>query len=579
MNRIFILALFVVLLFAPAKSASAVDCAPPYINCPPGSVLIIPPADSPLLPTLPATAPAPSVVETSTTAANDALSAHTTGGTSVAGAAGGAAAGGLASKAGGKAGCTAAKAAVGAGAQAVVDATQGSAVPVIDHANAKINTVTAKSTTALETKECILDGLIVSIREALIAMITQSIIEWINNGFEGAPAFLTDLKGFLGNVADQVSLNFLNGTELGFLCTPFQAQIKLSLSVAQAPFTQQVQCSLGDVTDNIEGFLGGNFSQGGFPALFRLSLETQNNPYGAWLMSKDELEGRIASAQSVGIFDLQLGKGLFSSGTCTGAAPADGHKITTSADCEANNGDWTVSTPGTVIEHQLNNTIGSGQRQLELADEIDEIISALMAQLAQKALTSLQGLSGLSSRSSSSANASGSYLEQLTDSTGGASVDAARQVLVMQLAGAASLESDYQSFLMNSLAVLDEERDLLKARYQCYVGLGGTGSAQGAQAATTTLATVIAKTQQFQTALAASEHNVDSLSAIEAQANAAVTTEDLNAAGNLYDALVQSGALNTSTGLLLLQNAYVAEAAALAAMKTETGDQCLDPTQ
>ncbi len=65
---------------------------------------------------------------------------------------------------------------------------------------------TEASTGALQTKECVLDGLVVSIREALIAALTQSIINWINNGFEGGPAFVTNLNGFLGTVADQTSL-------------------------------------------------------------------------------------------------------------------------------------------------------------------------------------------------------------------------------------------------------------------------------------------------------------------------------------------------------------------------------------
>jgi hypothetical protein len=491
---------------------------------------------------------------------------------------------------GGKPGCAGASVAVGAGVAAITKAQEAKGeVPVRDASNLVKNTATAKSTGALENKYCVLEGLAVQIREALVTSITQSIIQWINNGFEGGPSFVTNLKGFLGGVADQVSLDFIKGTDLGFLCSPFQLQVRLSLAVAQQPFSQSVQCSLGDVTKNIQGFLGGDFSQGGFPALFKMGIDIQDNPYGAYLLAKNELSVRIASAQNEEITKLNWGQGFFSKGECTdtqgvvgGIAEATDQPAkapTNQQTCEALGGTWKINTPGTQINSTLAKWMGLGADQLALANQIDEIISALEAQLAQKVLTSLQGLSGLSSKNSSTSANGQSYLDQLTNSTSASAVDASRQVLITNLTAAVSLEDDYQSVLTNALTVLNDEKSVLATRYQCYVSLGGTGSSLNAQTASSTLSVVLDKQTQYQKAYNVSVNAVKQLTKIESDVEFAATTEDLKAAGNEFDAINQSGFLNTSDGLTLLEAAYDAEVAARDGLKAQTGDQCLAPTQ
>lgn len=524
----------------------------------------------------------PFVTQTATTPASSAstgslpngITEHTTGGDTIGGAAG-AAAGGLASKAGGKAGCAAAGVAVGAGAQAAAQAQDANAVPVISHSANTINTITAKSTAALETKECILDGLIVSIREALIAAITQSIIDWINNGFEGAPAFITNLSSFLGQIADSISLNFIQGSELGFLCSPFQLQVRLALSVAQRPFIQRAQCSLGDVTRNIEGFLGGDFSQGGFPALFKISIDEQNNPYVAYVNSKNELDIRIAAGEQKELLKVQWGNGARDHGKCEGGVGNNVVPPTTEAECEAIGGHWKTDTWGSIINHQINETLGSGQRQLELADEIDEIISALLAQLAQKALTAIGGLSGLSSRSSGSSSNGQSYLDQLTQAAGADATASAHDVLVMQATGAISLESSVQSAINATNSILTEEKALLTARYQCYTNVNNLSAAT---TASSTTATINSKLNTNRAIIIAAASAINTLIDIVAQADSAETADEVNAAGNRYDALVQSGSLHTAADLTTYELARDAEQSALDTLKAQTGDSCLTQT-
>ncbi len=234
-----------------------------------------------------------------------------------------------------------------------------------------------------------------------------------------------------------------------------------------------------------------------------------NNPYGAYITASAELKYQIASAQGQQTQQLGWSQGFFSKAKCVdtqgvigGISQATGDPPqlpTNQQTCEAFGGTWMIQTPGTLINAQLQEVLGSGQRQLELADEIDEIISALMAQLGQKALTSLDGLSGLSSKTSSSATTQGSYLDQLTNTTDTGAVTASREVLVMNVTGSASLEQDYQSVLGNELSVLSDEHGILAARYQCYAGLSDANASTNATTASSTLAVVISEQHQYQT--------------------------------------------------------------------------------
>ena len=111
-----------------------------------------------------------------------------------------------------------------------------------------------------------------------------------------------------------------------------------------------------------------------------------NNPYGAYLEAKIELDSRVARA--VGIQDKQLSwnAGFLSWSDCV---EYETNEQGQQAECMKRG---SVVTPGKLIETQLSNTFGTGVRQLELADELDELVSALFTQLLKKAVFGVQGL-------------------------------------------------------------------------------------------------------------------------------------------------------------------------------------------
>ena len=72
-----------------------------------------------------------------------------------------------------------------------------------------------------------------------------------------------------------------------------------------------------------------------------------------------------------------------------------------------------IKTPGSVIESQLEHTLGTGLRQLELADDIDKIVGALVGQLVKTVLT--KGLAAMNSSSGDWGGTSSDLEEQSSD--------------------------------------------------------------------------------------------------------------------------------------------------------------------
>ncbi|MEK7613323.1 MAG: hypothetical protein AAB439_00390 [Patescibacteria group bacterium] len=483
--------------------------------------------------------------------------------------------------------------AVATGAASALGFSVSGAIPVDVRGSVK------QDISTLKTKECVMDGLAIALAEGMIGALTQNIVDWINSGFEGSPAFVTDFRGFLGDIADQTALDFLEGTELEFICSPFQLEVRLALAVQRQPFQERIRCSLGDVTDNIEGFLGGDFSQGGWPAWFRLYTEIQNIPYGSYLLSEAQLHTEIDSRQDAGRWEVTVGGGLFSKKRCKAGAERVAKTYVEGYESEAVSEprclEYEIVTPGTVFNEQLNNALGTGQRKLELADEFDEVINALLAQLAQQALTSIDGLRGLSSRSSSSAgtirNANGeeipaSYLETLVNESTDNSINLAQDALLTDIEVAIESEEDYQNVTEDLIDGLEEIADDYGKVYACYMDIvqnpasfstiSGTTALGLANAASTTAATSIKpRLQGFQNNINLSFETVEALVKLLSTARAAKTVDQLNLVADEYDALLASGIIHTANDVAVAELDLFAQSTTLAELEDTLSDQTL----
>jgi len=259
-------------------------------------------------------------------------------------------------------------------------------------------------------KEFIGDGIATALVRSLVQVLVSSIVNWINSGFEGSPAFVADLEAHLRNVADQAFSEILLDSDLSFLCSPFKLDVQIALAQQHnrsrrgLPFNPE--CSLEEVSDNIEGFLQGNFQNGGWDAWLALTQSESGDPTAAYLNSQLAVSLAITSKQGEETKLLDFGSGFLSFKVCDDTKSRGG-----------NQKDCTITTPGQVISDQLNKSLGAGQDSLIAADEINEIIGALLGQLAQQALTGAAGLLGLggSARYASTDYGDGnlSYLEAL----------------------------------------------------------------------------------------------------------------------------------------------------------------------
>jgi len=289
------------------------------------------------------------------------------------------------------------------------------AVNIAETASAAANQITSWATGSLWVKENILDGIGWAIAKQIVSSMVQSLINWINSGFQGSPAFLSDFKGFLLNAVDQVVGEYIQ--DLGgigsFVCSPFRLDVQVSVALqyqqARADRGQgqpAPTCTLSGIINNIQGFIGGAFDQGGWDDWFDITAQPQTyTPYGSVLAAQAGARARIINAKGEELTILDWGDGFLSGEICNLVQGAG----TSRQDCF-------ISKPGKIIEEALSFNLDSGRQSLITADEINEIIAALLGQLANMAIQGVNGLLGLSGGTgyTYSGFSGGSYVNQMT---------------------------------------------------------------------------------------------------------------------------------------------------------------------
>ncbi len=264
-------------------------------------------------------------------------------------------------------------------------------------------------------KEYVADPFAYQVANQLLKKMTASTIKWINGGFKGKPAYVQDPSQFFLDTADDAASLVLSNTSLNRLCAPFNPQVRLAL-VKNYINQDQNFCTLSKVKDNYDQFTQ-DFSQGGWDGWFEITQNSSNNPYGAYLNIQSEINKTIDSQTKKYSDQLLQGNGVLSFETCkpgtqiTQAEVDQGYVVDTpghrlyitnqkAGDCFIQNKQ--TSTPGSVIESQLNEVLGSANGKLKVADEVNEIIGAALSEAATLALGKAGGLFGGSKKTSGS---------------------------------------------------------------------------------------------------------------------------------------------------------------------------------
>jgi len=238
-------------------------------------------------------------------------------------------------------------------------------------------------TAAENTRKTIIDvanKVAVQLANIAVQKVVSSTIEWANSGFDGNPAYITDPKQYFTDIADGVAGEYIQGTDLGFLCSPFQANIRLSLA-QQYYKPRQFQCTLTGITGNIEDFYT-DFSSGGWDSWFSMTQNPTNNPYGAYIEAKIELDSRLASAVGLEKTQFDLNQGFKNVTECLETDPDTG-KCTK---------EGPVKTPGSVIKSQLDRVLPSGLEKLIGVQTAEQLIVAFAQGLLQRYVFGDKGL-------------------------------------------------------------------------------------------------------------------------------------------------------------------------------------------
>lgn len=332
---------------------------------------------------------------------------------------------------------------------------------------------TAVTSQALATKEFALDPLAWTVEKIAMQSITRSTVNWINSGFKGSPAFVTNLESSLLQVGDTYANQFLNQLATNAaIDSPFRNAIAQAvrseylISSAQDGFFLQNPFTLGRVSPNPAAFQAGNFSQGGWNAWFGSFGSLANNPFGAQLLARNAVQNTVRNAvtnqqqqwQWSGGFNgfrgtdcpttqngitVSSGGGIVGSAdtsvnltggttdtnsgiTITSGSGVTNTGIDTSGNITSGTGNTAgvvvlsgtdpcllqpIRTPGQTIANSLNKALGASQDTLVTSDEIDEVIGALMSQLTNQVL----GAGGLLGTSQPQAGGGRSYIDQAAD--------------------------------------------------------------------------------------------------------------------------------------------------------------------
>jgi hypothetical protein len=414
---------------------------------------------------------------------------------------------------------------------------------------------------------------------AVVSQITASVVNWINGGFNGSPSFVQNYQQFFGNVADLAAGAYIQGSALSFLCSPFQLQIKIAVAQSYANRNAQ-SCSLTSVTNNVNNFLNGTFSSGGWPALLQFTTVPTNNPYGAYAYAQIGLISAQNNAatnanRSVtpgGFIDFVQLSGCSNTSNnglqqpSLFASPAQAAAATYPAGCKA-----TVTTPGTVIQNALDNTQNSSQNILAeagVSGSFDTIINALLSQLVVKTLQG--GLSNLSGTAGYASN----FLtpDQQQAETQGNS-------LLTSLQAAQQVATQYGQTEQGAVTDIQSAQQQLSTLDGCWQSAGNTAEASSTEESIAALQTQV---DQYNNNITGANASIAALNTLMSDTLAVTSTADVSNVTSQFNTAASSGQLITQDQATNALDDRATLDSSLAAQNTQTAAglaQCQGSTQ
>jgi len=466
--------------------------------------------------------------------------------------------------------------------------TTGSAAAISGAGSAALSTVAVTVNAPVQNlkdadsvQQRFLDCITRAVGRAVVNQITSSVVNWINGGFNGSPSFVQNYQQFFANVADLAAGEYIKGSALSFLCSPFQAQIKIAIAKSYANRNSNgSSCTLSSATKNINNFINGNFNSGGWPALLNFTTIPVNNPYGAYAYAQIGLNR--AQQQAIERANKNITPGGFIGYVQTydckaGGAGSNNQYINNSsflsppqaaAQICPSNCKCKTATPGSVIESTLNSTESSTLNQLNLAKSFDEIMSALITQLITKTLQ--QGLSNLSGTQGYASN----FLtpdQQQAQSAGNS--------FLTTLQAAQQVSQQYGTIEQGSISDLQNSQQQLSNLSNCWETIATSGSystAQRNQAASSAsstqqqIASLEAQVAVHNNNITRANESIVAIQTIQSQTLQITSTGDLSTVQTNFNNAVASGQIITQSDVTQAQQNRTTLQSQLSTLNTQT---------
>lgn len=286
-------------------------------------------------------------------------------------------------------------------------------------------------------KEIIVEILKV-VAQRLLDKMTQSTINWINNGFHGKPLFVENPGSFFRDVAKVQVKGFVDLTAYDKLKFPFGRDYALGIidRAKNGGFAQNAAYSYSKLTNDpimVESFKN-EFSVGGWNGFLLNTQLPQNNFIGYGIIADNELANQIESETTKIKDSLNQSLGFLSPEICKSNPNWDADKFAQgyqkppynppsgnatdpdyqrklieydtkwNAEVSAGQANFqaqygcpegaSITTPGSVVSNQIMMALGSKQRQGELGAALGNSLSAIFDALLNHFFS--KGLSDLS---------------------------------------------------------------------------------------------------------------------------------------------------------------------------------------
>lgn len=230
-------------------------------------------------------------------------------------------------------------------------------------------------------KECVLDGVIASVKEAATAEIVRAEIKALTTARNGNPQYVVNPSQEYAEVMDATFAAQLQNNNFSVMCSPFRNSNRTAVARNYMTRTRnpnsQYACTLPGDAANQQRFLQGDFSAGGIKGLLA-SADPSNNPLGAYYEYQEQTLSAVARSEELLREQLNWSRGVYP-------------QYDQNPDPLARR----IVTPGFIISDTAQQLLGSGFRQLENATEIDQIVGSLFSGMVSRVLTDRGGLTGV----------------------------------------------------------------------------------------------------------------------------------------------------------------------------------------